>query len=320
MNKFIELKYFNIGDTKYKLYKSYNFKFADIKRLDKKFNIQVETSINDFLKVMLSIFKEEDLPLLFSNLKTLSVKKYKLNDYIFLKNFDAYYSSNVNTITIHKNKLNVIYHELFHMASSFYNKDNQMIFTGFEQNNLFKKGIGKALNEGYTQILTERYFSEKLENVYNIEKSFAQVIEMIVGKEKMQSLYFRADLPGLINEFQNYCNNDEIIKLLNDLDILSKYSNKEKIKNVNDPQILINSYKSAYLILMKCYAHNFVLNNDQLTNELLYNSFTLFLKHLGDNLVINDVNIQIFTQEELARLFYFYCNEAKSRNMHTNIK
>ena len=100
MNKFIELKYFNIGDTKYKLYKSYNFKFADIKRLDKKFNIQVETSINDFLKVMLSIFKEEDLSLLFSNLKTLSVKKYKLNDYIFLNNLGAYYRSNVNIIVI----------------------------------------------------------------------------------------------------------------------------------------------------------------------------------------------------------------------------
>jgi len=42
MNKFIELKYFNIGDTKYKLYKSYNFKFADIKRLDKKIDDNYE--------------------------------------------------------------------------------------------------------------------------------------------------------------------------------------------------------------------------------------------------------------------------------------
>lgn len=318
MNKSIELKYFNINNKRYKLSRLYDFKFAETKTLDKKFNKQVETAINNFLKVLLSNFKEEDIPLLFSNLNTLSVKKYKLNDYIFLNNLGAYYRSNVNIIVIRKNKLNVIYHELFHMASSFYNKENQMIFSGFEQNSLFKKGIGKALNEGYTQLLTERYFSEQIEKVYNIEKSFAQIIEMIVGKEKMKSLYFKVDLPGLINELQNYCDNDEIIKLLNDIDTLGEYSNNGKLKNVNDTQTLIDSYKSAYLTLMKCYAYKFTLNNNQLTNESMYKSFESFARKLGDSLVINGKNVSVFIQEELARIFYNYCMEQKNKNL--NIK
>ena len=94
MNKSIESKCFNINNKRYKLSRFYDFKFAETKTLDKKFNTQVDTAINIFLKVVLSNFKEEDLPLLFSNLN-----RHKSTNYFFIQKsillasyFGKYYS------------------------------------------------------------------------------------------------------------------------------------------------------------------------------------------------------------------------------------
>lgn len=103
---------------------------------------------------------------------------------------------------------------------------------------------------------------------------------------------------------------------MKDIDTLSEYSNNGKSKNVNDTQVLINSYKGAYLPLMKCYAYKFILNNNQLTNGSMYKSFELFVRNLGDSLVINGINVSIFTQEELVRIFYNYCMEQKNKNLN----
>ena len=70
---------------------------------------------------------------------------------------------------------------------------------------------------------------------------------------------------------------------------------------------------------MKCYAYKFTLNNNQLTNESMYKSFESFVKKLGDCLIINNKNVSIFTQEELARIFYNYCMEEKHKNLNTKI-
>ena len=73
-----------------------------------------------------------------------------------------------------------IYHELFHMASSkFINKFK--IYCGFRQNN-----IGRAINEGYTELLTYRYFSLDNSSSYTYEylKIIVENLENIQMKNK----------------------------------------------------------------------------------------------------------------------------------------
>jgi len=68
-----------------------------------------------------------------------------------------------------------LYHELFHVAS--FRKSHDVISSGFMQ---FVEGnpqtlIGRGLTEGYTQILTERYFQD-----YNIAKKHYFHLEFVL--------------------------------------------------------------------------------------------------------------------------------------------
>lgn len=306
MNKFFESKIFNINNKKYKLNKPYEFKFSKSKIGDRK----LEIIINDFLKVMLSNFEKENLSLLFSNLDTLSAVK--VNNSIFEECDAATYNILLNTIIVRQNKKGFIYHELFHMASASYIKEKQMCYSGFFQQKILGNGIGRGLTEGYTDLLTKRFFPEEAQQYYDMELALAKMIEIIVGKEKMQVLYLNANLPGLVTKLEKYCSNDEILKLLQYVDDINEYVDDD-VENV---QALINAYKNAYLILMKCYAHKYALENDSMENEAIYKSILLFHKNLPDIINIDGKRYTIISEDDQVKLFYNYCMEQKNKNLY----
>ena len=54
-----------------------------------------------------------------------------------------------------------------------------------------------GLNEGYTELLAERIFSnESAGGIYEFYKEVTRLLEQIIGQEKMTSLYFTNDLRG----------------------------------------------------------------------------------------------------------------------------
>lgn len=121
-------------------------------------------------------------------------------------------------------------HELLHMASS---KNNE--FTGFSQiinTNYGIKKIGSGLNEGYTEKLNREYFSKVTDfSIYDELIELTTKIENLVGKEKMQELYFNADLYGLFNEIIKYDNIENVGNIIVDMDkLISTNKNKTKIK------------------------------------------------------------------------------------------
>lgn len=105
-------------------------------------------------------------------------------------------------------------HELLHMASTKELEDGTL--SGFELPYL----LGLSLNEGYTEYLTEKYFTKGMEYVKsnNVDIFFAKGIENIIGPKKMQEFYFNADLNGLINELSQYSTKEEIIRLIFSID------------------------------------------------------------------------------------------------------
>ena len=72
------------------------------------------------------------------------------------------------------------------------------------------------LNEGYTEYLTQKYFTKKMKYTESEDFSvfFAKGIENIVGPEKMQECYFNANLGSLIEELEQYASKEDILKLL----------------------------------------------------------------------------------------------------------
>lgn len=106
-----------------------------------------------------------------------------------------------NVIYIREDQLskleNIVFHELFHMASY-----NRFKIGGF-QNVMSYRGI----NEGYTQLLTEKYFSFTT-NDYLGEKTIAELLESIIDSTLMENFYSTANLQGLLNEISKYNGND----------------------------------------------------------------------------------------------------------------
>ncbi len=110
------------------------------------------------------------------------------------------YDVEKNAVSVSENVADIgIYHELFHMSSSVVKEKKK--YSGFHQTD-FKTNLGREINEGYTELLTNRYFpSLNLSSIaYQYEAFVAERLEQIVGREKMQSLYLNANLKGLIDE------------------------------------------------------------------------------------------------------------------------
>lgn len=114
----------------------------------------------------------------------------------------------------------IFYHELFHAASVLYD-DNERMFDGFHHKILSKSDIGRGINEGYTEFLTQTYFIGNTDSVYENEMYYANLIERLIGKDKMQSFYFKSDLNGLIDELCKYNNLEDILTFIKNVDSFS---------------------------------------------------------------------------------------------------
>ena len=183
-----------------------------------------------FHEILESNLSHCNLSLFYQNLKNLSIKERNKNilDYLNILiagvSAAAEYDPKTNKMYIvekDEDKIkNLIAHELLHMSSS--KEDESVSCCGFHQiNKQSKVNIGIALNEGYTEHLNQQYFfPDYFEDSYLHEQSIAYEIEKIVGKKKMEQLYFSADLYGLIQELTKYASLEEVIMFLRDFDKL----------------------------------------------------------------------------------------------------
>ena len=233
-----------------------------------------------FVKTLQDNFDAEDLSILFNNISSLKLKVLK-NDLLYKildSNMTAYYDKSKNRIIFTKEKYieNSIYHELFHMTSVIHTKGNQ--YCGFSQSiekNLNSFGVG--FNEGYTDLLTNRYFDETI--VYYIEAEIAKQVENVVGREIMEKLYLKADLKSLIAELSKYSSLEEINDFINNVDMicLNKYVNKNKaLMNLTANKILGFMY-NIFMNRLKYDIERDKIYNETLTKKLI----ELNLKYLA---------------------------------------
>lgn len=245
-----------------KLVKDKNFKSKDELNIFlknnplilKKFNYKFVDHINIFLNRIQTLNPNIDLKLFYNNLNTLSIKeKNNFNKWIFITTtYKGTYDTRRNKIAVLKeDDFFSIYHELLHCAST--KKQKNIINTGFcEIKNKYQ--FGTALNEGYTALLQERYFKEMYNNCnYSFLKFIASQLETIIGKDKMELLYFNGDLNGLIMELNKYeINERSTITFINQLDFLHHEMENEKSYSrcqeilYNVTNFLVYCYKQKY--------------------------------------------------------------------------
>ncbi len=194
---------------------------------------------------------------------------------------ENYYNPVKNTVNKTIEDTVIKDHGILHLASTVL-KDGK-ILSGFHQREKDTLGFGYGLNEGYTELLRKRYFSDKRSGYYELEEHFANIVEEIVGKDKMQDFYMRADLKGLINELSKEYSADEIQKFIVALDNLSLLSyNRENNSNIFKDRILEKSMYNIVPIVAKHYERKIVKNNYTLESMNEYFDNINYLTNIGE--------------------------------------
>lgn len=114
-------------------------------------------------------------------------------------------------------------HELMHMVSTEPNT-SECGFIRVDDNS--DSEIGRFLNEGCTDLMCEEYFPGYQPGYPKYIIDCARAVRNIVGKEKFDTLFFNADLNGLINELSSYSNKKETIQFITNLDDIGYINSK----------------------------------------------------------------------------------------------
>lgn len=173
------------------------------------------------------------------SLEELKIIRRNLNTVKVEKSYKPLFLGLLGYYDIKKNEISYLVpeslgHEFLHMSSTIYDRINDIYFSGFSQED-GKNIIGLSLNEGYTELLTSRFYNIKQkESVYVNEVRMAKMLELFFdNKEEMTRLYFTCDLLGFIKQLEKYAPYEDVIKLIIDMDdysVYNHYSNFLSIK------------------------------------------------------------------------------------------
>ena len=204
-----------------------------------------------FIDTIKNNFRDEDLSFMIKNFNKLKIYNFRLEDYLRTDGIRAYYSSFDNAIYLHEGKpQEYIYHELFHAASTI-GKEN-VFCVGFA--NYSDSSIGYGINEGYTQFLTNRYFPSELSKFfYPYLTQIAEIVEFIVGKDDMQSMYMRGNLNSLYERLSVYSSKEDAMEFITTLDniclnLYKKGLNSESEEILNQALYEINTFLIKFII------------------------------------------------------------------------
>ncbi|MBR4671630.1 MAG: hypothetical protein IKO78_00335 [Bacilli bacterium] len=214
---------------------------------------RIREVVKDFVDVMEREFPKEALANFYNNINEAKIKR---NAGVMLIESSGVYLCKKNKINV--SAISSLYHELFHLASSSYDPEAKLARAGFSQvyhtlTSPFEGvNMGIGLNEGYTELLTQRYFDGKCKpnKYYRFEVNVASNVEKIVGEEEMKKLYLKSDLRGLIENLKQYASEEEVMQFVNSVDLVSRHS--------TDIFLFRNSKMKAsitnvYTFLMKAY-------------------------------------------------------------------
>lgn len=220
------------------------------------YNLGIEVSEEDINK-LLKFGELNPLVLDFINRFNSKFKDY---NYLLMKNLEdlhIYINHNYEDITtghFENNKLYIflsyeedydpldevfidtLYHELLHAAT--YDKKNDTTNTGFRAKVGGHSEIGYRLNEGYTELLANNLTNHSGDNYYEEEKRYAENVERLIGKEKMQDAYFHGDLYKVIEGLEPYIDNPLRFIMDSDYGIIDPNEILDKIDKNQSKQLI----------------------------------------------------------------------------------
>lgn len=201
-----------------------------VKADDETFKGEVEKAIKYFTTILINNCNNINLDNFINKFKTVKIM---LNQLESDEKIDGIRTGayNVAKNEIYINDFSCIYHELMHLSSTSFKYS--YIVSGFALFDLNNSRINNYFNEGYTQLLTERYFDDKDKGkIYTFAVLVSSEIEKIIGKNKMEELYFNSDFVGLVNELEKYETTENIVEFFGALEFFEITNNFKMDKNI----------------------------------------------------------------------------------------
>ncbi len=192
------------------------------------------------------------------------------------------------------------YYELFDLSMEIY--QNNILYNGFIlEKDQYLKSIGYGLNEGYRNILCERFFNLKSSNeVCQIEKYFAKRLEDLIGTEKLQSIHFNSNLYELVDEFKHYDSYESIVKFIKNLDFISTNINNNL--SIKKKTILKLLSENNLLLLKWYYIKQRGLYNASLIDYFEYNNrINNYLNSMCSKVVIKNKTYNILDYKKIEK-------------------
>lgn len=261
--------------------------------------------IQNIVDIFEAKFPRENKHIINRNLASLKIDKMKVSVWARLWNqyFDAAYCPKINTIKLGQNPKDLS-HEMLHLASTYYDGKNLHSGFAFQRKEKGKLNeIGRGITEGYTSLLDLRYFQgdDKKEDGYSIERNTAVILDMIIGRRKMQEMYFNADGYSLVEELKEYDTEENVFKFLRSLDFLNYVlRDRKKVDNGNVNEAIL--FVSAKLQKWSFAGLNYLMKTNKIKEEA-YRSLKTHAKNIiGDILnQQNKFNVTMYDPEENAR-------------------
>ena len=219
----------------------------------------------NFRNVLVSNFDDYFLKNFYRNLKTLEIKKAN-----YLDCLGKYYARD-NLILIDKDAYSSTFpHEMFHMSSS--NFSSLISRVGFHVWG-FLYDLGFSLNEGYTEIMSSRYFDVPLkDSPYFFEICCALRIEDLVGRDFMEKSYLTADIFGIIHELLMYSSEQAVVNNIIVMDYLSRAMFKNHINKNKFSNYMLDV--NLFLISSKFKKEGYYFNSSSVKNN--FNELSMF--------------------------------------------
>lgn len=172
--------------------------------------------------------------------------------------FSASYNYKNNTIYINKNYIDddnleeYIFHELFHVLGRKEQKD--MYYSG-----LHDEFMGTGINEGYVHHLVLKYFYKPFyKDIYELEQEIANIIEIIIGEEKLEKIYSKVEFWVFLEELSEYCKDS--YRFISEMDNVHNSKNNRDSDNLN--LALTNAIRMLLEIFFKKQQIELVSNHD----------------------------------------------------------
>ena len=288
-------------------------KYADINRILMELSPLALTIFYGYMS-NIYITKEE------LNVKNIKIEKRENFKYVLNNDIENIKCSNIINIYINKlkdmglyNNIQILlynlqnrdtslinYYELFDLSMEIY--QNNILYNGFIlEKDQYLKSIGYGLNEGYRNILCERFFNLKSSSeVCQIEKYFAKRLEDLIGTEKLQSIHFNSNLYELVDEFKHYDSYESIVKFIKNLDFISTNINNNL--SIKKKTILKLLSENNLLLLKWYYIKQRGLYNDSLIDYFEYNNrINNYLNSMYSKVVIKNKVYNILDYKKIEK-------------------